>query len=75
MMKSKLRNNKTSKIDDKNRSALGETIKIKKGFNQKAKESSKRNAVHREKGHISWKWGTEVDIVTGKKIRVRWPSI
>jgi hypothetical protein len=49
MMKSKLRDSKTRRIDDKNRSALRETTKVKKGF--KTKENSKRNAALREKGH------------------------
>jgi hypothetical protein len=53
MMKSKLRDNKTRQIDDKNRSALDETIKVKKGFSQKAKKNLKRIA--REKGDKSIK--------------------
>jgi hypothetical protein len=40
MMKSKLRDNKTGRIDDKNKSTLDKTIKIKKGFSQQTKESS-----------------------------------
>lgn len=51
MMNSKLRDSKTRQIDDKNRSAIEETIKVKKGFSQNARESSKRNAALGQMGH------------------------